>query len=79
MRVAMKPFQVVTKAGGFVKGFDDVAEAVKYMRERCGPGARCMKGKVVLAVRVALSGARATMKGALKRGDEEDLDGELVH
>jgi hypothetical protein len=62
-----------------VEPFENITDALVYMR-LCGkPGARIMQGEVVLAVRVAASGTRATLKGALgrRRGRPGTLDATL--
>jgi hypothetical protein len=61
-------FLVVDPDGAaMVEPFENITDALVYMRMLGKPGARVTQGGVVLAVKVAASGSRATMKGALRR------------
>lgn len=59
--------------------FETVVDALVYMRLFGKPGARVLMGETILAVKVAATGTRATMKGALgrRRGRPGALDATL--
>lgn len=62
-----------------VEPFENITDALVYMRLFGKPGARVLQGAVVMAVKVAATGTRATMKGALgrRRGRPGALDAAL--
>lgn len=59
--------------------FENVVDALVYMRLFGKTGARVLLGESILAVKVAATGSRATLKGALgrRRGRAGALDAAL--
>lgn len=76
----MSAYAVLSPEGALmVEPFENFVDALVYMRLFGRPGARVMMGETVLAVRVAATGTRATLKGALgrRRGRPGPLDATL--
>lgn len=78
---AEAPAYVVVSPEGepMTEPFENVVDALVYMRLFGKPGARVLLGESILAVKVAATGTRATLKGALgrKRGRAGALDATL--